>query len=62
MENVLSLSSHILTTLETNLLSKGLSFDQPLNIMKAHIVEENRDFTTENGETKYAKVKVNYYN
>jgi len=42
--NILNLSSHILTTLETNLLNKGLTFVQTPMISKAPILEATRDF------------------
>ena len=51
--NILKLSSHILTTLETILLSKGLTFVQTPKISKAPILEPTRDFGR--------KLKIKYF-
>ena len=53
INNILNLSSHVLTTLETNLLSKGLTFVQTPKISKAPILEATKDFGR--------KLKIKYF-
>jgi len=53
INNILNLPSHVLTTLERNLLSKGLTFVQTPNISKTLILEATRDFGR--------KLKIKYF-